>query len=387
MYKKQGNTPEQPKKTSVQSGQKGEQMGMEETAFYTYVSKLLQETGHMTQTAPIYANCSIQTALFIENERSVTLSETDCATLGYVSHVSLLAELTWSDGAEKVQLYAVTTDFPQAHRSQDIAETHRLLQGAWRNRHSIVFFQNADAWAVSFADDEMCSVLSDWFPFADEDTAVSARLSIENISLSDSTAYFQDFQYAMARDYYVHPISRSAARYAWLPRDLYKTQYIEETDVLTEPYVSQEEFRSIVHENICYYENEYGDDYVTASNTQTDQAKAERQAKEAIERIEQCTRQHDETVSRLQQRCRAEMELVQAELVSVSARLFQLEQALARLHILQFKKKKDLMSERDEILLKQKKLQLLLAKIEDSLQKQLAAEDIAYARSLATLQQ
>ncbi len=513
MGKKQGNTPEQPKKTSVQSGQKGEQMGMEETAFYTYVSKLLQETGHMTQTAPIYANCSIQTALFIENERSVTLSETDCATLGYVSHVSLLAELTWSDGAEKVQLYAVTTDFPQAHRSQDIAETHRLLQGAWRNRHSIVFFQNADAWAVSFADDEMCSVLSDWFPFADEDTAVSARLSIENISLSDSTAYFQDFQYAMARDYYVHPISRSAARYAWLPRDLYKTQYIEETDVLTEPYVSQEEFRSIVHENICYYENEYGDDYVTASNTQTDQAEAERQAKEialqslvlaiqqvqqrkqaeakeqqarkiavhrlvvalkkiiekaerlerekaerqakaeaerqakeialqslvlaiqqvqqrkqaeakeqqarkiaahrlavalreiiekaerlereeaerqakeAIERIEQCTRQHDETVSRLQQRCRAEMELVQAELVSVSARLFQLEQALARLHILQFKKKKDLMSERDELLLKQKKLQLLLAKIEDSLQKQLAAEDIAYARSLATLQQ
>lgn len=52
--------------------QKGERMGMEETAFYTYVSRLLQETGHMTQVAPIYANCSIQTALFIENEQNET---------------------------------------------------------------------------------------------------------------------------------------------------------------------------------------------------------------------------------------------------------------------------------------------------------------------------
>ena len=502
-------------------------MGMEETAFYTYVSKLLQETGHMTQAAPIYANCSIQTALFIENERPVTLSDTDCATLSCVSHVSLLTELTWSEGTEKVQLYAVTTDFSKAHRSQDIAETHRLLQGAWRNRHSIVFFQNADAWAVSFADDRSSHVLSDWFSFADEDTAVSARLSIENISLTDSTAYFQDFQYAMAREYYVHPISRSAARYALLPRDLQKTQYDDEADILTEPCISQEEFRSMVHENICYYENIYGDDYVASCNPQTDTeeaerkakeeaerqaeieqqaratavvqlatvlrnviAKAERQAKEEAERqaeierqaketairqlatvlrnviakaerkakeeaerqaeierqaketavvqlatvlrnviakaerqareeaerqaaierqaratavvqlaialrniiakaerVAQLTRQHDETVSQLQRRYRSEMELVQAELVSLSARISQVEQTMARLHILQFKKKKALMAERDELLQKNKKLQLLLAKIEDSLEKQLAREDIAHATALAALQQ
>lgn len=424
-------------------------MGMEEALFHTYVSKLLREAGHMTQTAPIYANCSIQTALFIENDRQVTLSETDCATLSYVSHVSLLTELTWS-GTEKVQLYAVTADFPLAHRSQDIVETHRLLQGAWHNRHSIVFFQNADAWAVSFADDDMTQVLSDWFPFADEDSAVSARLSIENISLSDCTAYFQDFQYAMARDYYVHPISRTGARYAWLPRDLLQAKYEENTDILAEPCVSQDEFRSIIHGNICYYENVYGDDYVEPCYTKIEKGKAERKAKEAerkakeaerlakaeaerkikerqtkiaairqlataiqqvqlskqakeaeriareeterkakeaIARIEQLGKQHDETVSRLQQRCRAEMDLVQVELSSVSARLFQVEQAFVRLHILQFKKKKQIKAEQDTLLQKQKKLQLLLVKIQESLQQQLEQEDKAYAQALAMLQQ
>ncbi len=531
-------------------------MGMEEALFHTYVSKLLREAGHMTQTAPIYVNCSIQTALFIENDRQVTLSETDCATLSYVSHVSLLTELTWA-GTEKVQLYAVTADFPLAHRSQDIVETHRLLQGAWHNRHSIVFFQNADAWAVSFADDAMTQVLSDWFPFADEDSAVSARLSIENISLSDCTAYFQDFQYAMARDYYVHPISRTGARYAWLPRDLLQAKYEEDTDILTEPCVSQDEFRSIVHGNICYYENVYGDDYVEPCYTKIEKGKAERKAKEAeriaraeaeakkaavgqlanvlreiiektkrleraeaeriaraeaeakkaavgqlanvlreiiektkrleraeaeriakaeaearkaavgqlasvlreiiekaerleraeaeriarkeverkakaeaerqaeiaairqlavairqvqlskqakeaeriaraeaerkaneaIARIEQLGKQHDETVSRLQQRCRAEMDLVQVELSAVSARLFQVEQALVRLHILQFKKKKQIKAEQDTLLQKQKKLQLLLVKIQESLQQQLEQEDKAYAQALAMLQQ
>lgn len=250
---------------------------MEETEFLMYISSLLQESGHMMQTTPIYANQSIQTVLFLENDRTVSLSATDCATLSYVSSISLLTQLQWGK-ADTVQLYAVTAHFPYFHRSQDIAETHRILQSAWRNRHSIVFFQNEDMWAVSFADDTMSHVLSDWFPFETDDEAVLARLSIENMSLSDSTAYFLDFQYAMVREYYRYPISRSEARFALLPRDYRLEKYNEDTDVLTADSMSVEEYRTLLREEIFYYEFRYGNDYVTPHYINDGKVAVEREA-------------------------------------------------------------------------------------------------------------
>lgn len=255
---------------------------MEEALFCSYVTELLREAGHMTQPAPIYANQSIQTTLYIENERTVSFSQTDRETLSCVSHVSLVTQLQW-DKAETVQLYAVTVHFSHRHRSQDIAETHRLLQRTWRNRHSIVFFQNDDMWAVSFADDTLSYVLSDWFPFAAEETEILDRLSIENMSLSNGTAYFQDFQYALAREYYKHPISRSEARFALLPKDYLLTKYKEDGDYLSESCVSPDEFHSLLKDRIFYYEYQYGDDYVAPCYTDAHQAETKRQIDEVIE--------------------------------------------------------------------------------------------------------
>ena len=184
---------------------------MNGSLFYEYVAALLQDSGHMVSSSPVYVNHSSKETLYFDSDNEVALSQSERNLLSIIDNVSLLAELRWTDSTnvffETVNIYSVTVDFPNRTRSQNVTEVHRLLHKFWSCTHSIVFFENRGTYIISFADSKQSSILSDWFPVcADYDDVVN-RIHIANMSLNSSHEYFEDFIYAIAREYYLHPIS------------------------------------------------------------------------------------------------------------------------------------------------------------------------------------
>lgn len=239
---------------------------MSDIDFFEYISNMLRETGHMVTSTPKYINHSYIEALYIDSNKNVVVSSAERELLATISNVSLVEEIEWQESLqtspEKVQIFSITTNYSRCERSQNIADVHDLLQKYWTNNHSIVFFKNEDQFIISFADAIQSHILSDWFDIDRDYDKVVDRLSIENMSLDSSSEYFNDFIFALAREYYIHPISFEGAAYGTMPLDLLASKYDPITGVAYEADVEKDDIQDIIRANLAYYSRLYGDDYV-----------------------------------------------------------------------------------------------------------------------------
>ena len=233
---------------------------MVDTQFYGYVSKLLYDAGHMITSDPVYTNHSASEALYIDSAKDVTTSRFDRTLLMQLSNISLLAELTWpgvvEDLTETVHIYSATIDISENNRSQIVADTHRLLHQYWDCHHSIVFYKNRNQYIISFANKDQSHILSDWFDINVDYDEVVERIDTANISLESSISYFSDFIYAIAREYYLYPISVEEATYSMIPLTFVASAFGVKTEA------SKDDVKALAKANLLYYETLYGDDYV-----------------------------------------------------------------------------------------------------------------------------
>lgn len=180
---------------------------------------------------------------------------------------------------------SVTVSFSESSRSQEVADIHHLLQKFWNNNHSIVLFKNKNHFVFSFADDTKSHILSDWFEISDDYDDVVECFAIENISLHSCDEYFDDFIYAIAREYYVHPISLEEASYGMIPIDMMVPKPVTEGSYIYDDEITKEDIKTAIRDNLSYYENMYGYDYVAVRYEGKDDAVSYRNITDEIERI------------------------------------------------------------------------------------------------------
>ena len=233
---------------------------MDGVHFYEYVAALLQESGHMVTSSPVYLNHSSQETLYLDSANDVAISRIERNILAAIENVSLLVELKWpgviDELTETVNIYSITVDFLERTRSQNVVEIHRLLREYWSCNHSIVFFKNKEAYAISFADKEQAYIISDWFPISADYDDIVSRIHITNISLNSCKEYFTDFIYAMARDYYIHPISFEEASFGMIPLSCIASH------INSDSSISADEIRHLIRNNMKRFEFIYDTDYV-----------------------------------------------------------------------------------------------------------------------------
>ena len=262
---------------------------MQDNQFYEYASSMLVAAGHMITPSPVYINHSSNETIYIDSKKDVVISSIDRALLSYIDNVSLLTEVEWAgvvdELTERVQIFSVTVSFSESSRSQEVADIHHLLQKFWNNNHSIVLFKNKNHFVFSFADDTKSHILSDWFEISDDYDDVVECFAIENISLHSCDEYFDDFIYAIAREYYVHPISLEEASYGMIPIDMMVPKPVTEGSYIYDYEITKEDIKTAIHDNLSYYENMYGYDYVAVRYEGKDDAVSYRNITDEIERI------------------------------------------------------------------------------------------------------
>jgi len=262
---------------------------MFDNQFYEYASMLLIEAGHMITPNPIYTNHTSSETLYIDSNKDVVIPSIDRALLSTINNVSLLFEVEWEgvveELTEKVQVYSITVDFSDSSRSQNVADIHYLLQQYWSCNHSIIFFKNRNQFVVSFADAARSHILSDWFDISEDCDSLIERLSIANMSLDTCDGYFEDFVYALAREYYNHPISFEEASYGMMPIDLLFPKFASFANYVPDDEVTKEDIKDVIRENLSYYETLYGYDYVAIHYEGIGEATSYRNLTDEIERI------------------------------------------------------------------------------------------------------
>ena len=256
---------------------------MDNKLFYEYVLSLLFEAGHVITPFPIYRNHTSNEALYIDSKEDVVLNRFDRGLLSLMDNVSLLADIKWpgvvDELDENVQIYSITVNFSNRCRSQSVADIHHLMQRYWNCTHSIVFFKHCEKYIVSFADNVCSHILSDWHNVGMDYDDIIDRICVGNISLTTSNEYFHDFLYAVAREYYIRPISFEEASYGLMPAD-----YITKS-LASDISFSKDEIKEIIQSNLVAFETVYGDDYVEPKYTGMEELNQHHNISAEIDRI------------------------------------------------------------------------------------------------------
>ena len=256
---------------------------MDDKLFYEYVLSLLFEAGHVITPFPIYRNHTSNEALYIDSKEDVVLNRFDRGLLSLMDNVSLLADIKWpgvvDELDENVQIYSITVNFSNRCRSQSVADIHHLMQRYWNCTHSIVFFKHCEKYIVSFADNVCSHILSDWHNVGMDYDDIIDRICVGNISLTTSNEYFYDFLYAVAREYYIRPISFEEASYGLMPAD-----YITKS-LASDISFSKDEIKEIIQSNLVAFETVYGDDYVEPKYTGMEELNQHHNISAEIDRI------------------------------------------------------------------------------------------------------
>ena len=256
---------------------------MDNKLFYEYVLSLLFEAGHVITPFPIYRNHTSNEALYIDSKEDVVLNCFDRGLLSLMDNVSLLADIKWpgvvDELDENVQIYSITVNFSNRCRSQSVADIHHLMQRYWNCTHSIVFFKHCEKYIVSFANNVCSHILSDWRNVGMDYDDIIDRICVGNISLTTSNEYFHDFLYAVAREYYIRPISFEEASYGLMPAD-----YITKS-LASDISFSKDEIKEIIQSNLVAFETVYGDDYVEPKYTGMEELNQHHNISAEIDRI------------------------------------------------------------------------------------------------------
>lgn len=130
---------------------------------------------------------------------------------------------------------------------------------------------------------------------------------------------------------------------------------------------------------------------IEAERQKQERLEAERREREHLEAerrekmIDELRSIHDDTVRKLQQEYMMESEAINKELQFVSRRITEVSIQLSQLSFLRFFEKRNLKSERDNLILKQNELRFKLSALENAFNAQIAQETERYEESMRVL--
>ena len=164
-------------------------------------------------------------------------------------------------------------------REPDCRRPLQMVASGYQHDRSIVFFKHCEKYIVSFADNVCSHILSDWHNVGMDYDDIIDRICVGNISLTTSNEYFHDFLYAVAREYYIRPISFEEASYGLMPAD-----YITKS-LASDISFSKDEIKEIIQSNLVAFETVYGDDYVEPKYTGMEELNQHHNISAEIDRI------------------------------------------------------------------------------------------------------
>ncbi len=225
--------------------------------FYIDALEIFSNAGLTDSSNPVFDNHSLDRFVYYDCPNIVALTKWQRKILNCIDAISLLFTINGDAferfSQEKINFYSAELICFEANRSQVAVDVHSILSQIIDCDASVFLFKHDENIMISIIGFQQECILSDWYSIYDHDDLLD-KLDILNVRLDTAKHFFFDLVFSVAREYYVHPISKEQAMYCSLPDDYFQ----KNPDVK----LSREELKEIIDETLNYYVNKYGSDYV-----------------------------------------------------------------------------------------------------------------------------
>ena len=227
-----------------------------EGGFFEYALDLFRRAGHVTDIAPAYKNHSAERVVFFDLPCSLGLSEWERKLLNQFTDVSELFSIkrNFSEQIVPIAIRCFSIEIPLSNNSicELIGQITKLLCKAASSDGVIVLAKCGCRMTFAFSGYGINNVLSDWF-WIDKDTEeIVEKISIANMSCRNTSVYFFDFIYAVARPYYFY--NPRVHSYIDIPSD-----YLDREG---KDYSGKDEIKRLLAHLSNAAMLQYGDDYL-----------------------------------------------------------------------------------------------------------------------------
>lgn len=216
----------------------------EELYFYKFAMDLFSETGHISTSEPVFINHSSERFVYFDMANPASLTADQRKSFQDFNNVSHLFTV------QNCAFFAINLKVEKKSRSQVAHGIHTMIHPLVGEKATICLFKNDDEVMLSFVGYRLKCILSNWFRPADDMDMLADLLDIANMSTDSGRAYFFDYLYSFARDYYAP--DREPTFYDILPIDIF----------MNGKDVDKEELDNFVREQQSASILNYGDDYV-----------------------------------------------------------------------------------------------------------------------------
>lgn len=224
--------------------------------------QLFRAAGHTFNVKAAISNKKIRDFVYIDIQHNQVLTPMDWNHLNQVISASLL----FSNGANyfdmpncdiEIDYYAISLNATNSERSPLAHEIHKVVSRLSMAPLSVILFEVNEFYLFSFAErkqgQQSTVILSDWFSL-NSVTDVLLRVDATHFTNTSVIDFFYDFQYAIARPYYIYPISFEYAKYEMFPLKLFGGNDVSVGD--------RETINEILRDNYLSPLQVYKDDYV-----------------------------------------------------------------------------------------------------------------------------
>lgn len=227
-----------------------------EGGFYEYAMDLLRRAGHITDTVPAYKNHSSERAVFFDLPCSTGLAEWERKLLNQFTDVSELFSIRRNFAEQFVPIaircFSIEVSSYDRSTCELISQIAKLLCKAASSAGVIVLAKCGSRMIFSFSGYGFNNILSDWFWIGEYTEEIIEKISIANMSTKNTSAYFFDFIYSIARPYYFY--NPRAHSYVDIPSD-----YLDREG---KDYSGKDEIKRLLTHLGNAAMLQYGDDYL-----------------------------------------------------------------------------------------------------------------------------
>lgn len=226
--------------------------------------QLFYATGHTFNTEATISNSDIKDFMYVTIRHNQVLTPNEWYAISRVKSISLL----FSNGAQyfcspsrngRIDYFSISLCASNSDRSTLAYAVHQTFSRLLEAALSVILFEVNGYYMFSFAERKerqlSSIVFSNWFSLPDIiDIEFLIRIDAANFKGDCARDFFYDFEYAIARSYYIYPISYEYAGYEMFPPKLLCG--------IEKDLIDRETVNEIVKENYLLPLREYRDDYI-----------------------------------------------------------------------------------------------------------------------------
>lgn len=235
------------------------------SSFYEYALDLLRCAGHVTDIAPAYKNHSAERVVFFDLPCSVGLSEWDRKLLNQFTDVSELFSIkrnfTAQDAPTAIRCFSLEVSYNGRSTCELISQIAKLLCKVASSAGVIVLAKCENRMTFAFSGYGINNVLSDWFWIGRDTEELIEKINIANMSCRNTSTFFFDFIYSIARSYYFY--NPRVHSYIDIPSD-----YLDREG---KDYSGKDEIKRLLAHLSNASILQYGDDYLEIEFTGNEQ--------------------------------------------------------------------------------------------------------------------